>query len=215
MELHHFIRAGSRLCSLANPPLHNSGALRIPLEQMSRADQSRTADLTGTVHDRLLDVTLDRAQHGRIDDPRQYAQGIGPVQIDVARHILGQGGRDDDDVVRVARLGHVLDKEIHHPTEAGIVAHEQFGHAEKHLGRLGAVEILAGVGEVQELRDDGAAFSGVFADGGGIVEAASLLEDRRLFEVGVRGVIIGAGTLVLELEFIEGVLDLREEVVHC
>ena len=65
---------------------------------------------------------------------------------------------------------------------------------------------------MEELGDDRAAFTGTFADGGGIVEAAGFEEDGGLFEVGVGGV-VGFGGVVFEFEFVEGRGYLGEEVV--
>lgn len=40
----------------------------------------------------------------------------------------------DDDVIRVACLGDLLDEQVHHPPQVVILALEQLRHSEKHLG---------------------------------------------------------------------------------
>ena len=68
---------------------------------------------------------------------------------------------------------------------------------------------------MQQLGNDRAALSWVFAHGGGVVEASRFLEDCGLFEIGVGRVVVGAGGIVFEFELVECVLNLGEEVVHC
>ena len=162
--LNHLIGAGCRLSGFRNPSLHNSRALRVPLEKMRSRYQRGTRNLARAVDHRLLHVTLNGTKHGRVDDPRQHAEGIGAVQVHVARHILRQTRRDDDHVVGVARFGNIFDEEVNHPTKGGVVAHEELRHAEEDIGGLSAVEVLPRVSEVQELSDDRAALSGALAD---------------------------------------------------
>ena len=44
---------------------------------------------------------------------------------------LGQTGGDNDDIIRVAGLSHLLDEEVHHPPEIGIGGLEELGDPEE------------------------------------------------------------------------------------
>ena len=180
---------------------------------MRSTHQGRTTNLPAAVHHGLLHIPFNGAEHGSVNNAGQDPQRIGPVQVDITRHILGKRRGDNNNIVGVTRLGHVLDEKIHHPPQAGIVAHEQLGDPEEDLGGLSTVQILPRIRQVQQLGDDGAALAGTFADGRGIVEAARFLEDGGLFEVGVGRVVVG-GAVVFEFEFVEGLGYLGEEVVY-
>ena len=73
------------------------------------------------IHDRLLDVALDAAQHGRVDYVDQHPNRIGAVQSHRRRHVPRQAGGDDDDVRRVAQRLYLLDEEVHEPTQRRVL----------------------------------------------------------------------------------------------
>ena len=185
MELDHLVGAGRGLLGLPDPPPDDDRVLGGGVEEVRGADEGRAADHGARVHDGLLDVALDGPQHGRVDDAGQDPEGVGPVKVDVARHVLGEGAGDDDDVVRVAGLCHLLDEEVDHAAEAGILGHEELGDPEEDLGRLDGRQGLAGVVQVEQLGNDGAALAGILPDLHRVVEAARLLQHCRLLQVGV------------------------------
>ena len=131
MELNHLVGTGGGLLRLADPTADDDGVLGGGVEEVGGTDEGGGRDHAGRVDDGLLHVAFDGTQHGGIDDAGQDAEGVGTVQIDVAGHVLGEGGGDNDDIVGVAGLGNLLDEQIDHTAEAGIVGHEQLGDAEE------------------------------------------------------------------------------------
>mmetsp|Transcript_3475 Transcript_3475/g.7982 ORF Transcript_3475/g.7982 Transcript_3475/m.7982 type:complete len:219 (+) Transcript_3475:289-945(+) len=215
MELHHLVRTGRRLLRLADPPLDDGGVLRSGIEQVEGADQRRTGHHPGRVDDGLLDVPLDGPEHRRVDDAGQDAEGVGPVQIDVARHILGQARGDDDDIRAVASLVDLLDEQIRHPPQVQVARHEQLGHPKEDFCCFLSLQRLVGVlHQRQELGQHDAALLRVLPYEMIVMEDARILQHLRFFEVGVRMSPLDTLWVVVVEQLRHALGDLVEEIAH-
>lgn len=123
----------------------------------------------------LLVVALELAQHARVDDRREDAQGVGAVQRSLVEHVLDEGLRDDDQRRGLRRVSDSLKEEIHHSLQVSVTALEELRHAEENALGIRTGEALALKYEIEQLRDLVAAPLRVHADKVGIVEDAAVL----------------------------------------
>jgi len=118
-----------------------------------RRDECRRGDRGVLVDNARLDETLDRLHGGGIDDSAEGADRIGAVHdIAADRSVLHDGGRDHDDIVGRARQ--LLDDEVDHLAERGILVLEELGYAEEEGGGFLASPALAREEQQCELRQD-------------------------------------------------------------
>mmetsp|Transcript_6058 Transcript_6058/g.24078 ORF Transcript_6058/g.24078 Transcript_6058/m.24078 type:complete len:485 (-) Transcript_6058:662-2116(-) len=183
VELHERRLRVHGLLDLVAPALdHVAHAGLAGLEQVQAAAQRARCHDGVLVHDGLLEVALDlheqRASAAVLaQDLAQHAHGVGTVQVDLAVHVLHQGRRHDDHLVRAG--GELLDHEVDHPPERHVLRLEELGGREEDLGCLGLGERLALVDEVEQLGDDLRALASVELR---VVEHAALLEHGALFD---------------------------------
>ena len=103
-----------------------------------------------------------------INNATQGADGIGAVDgVGAAAGILHDGAGDHDDVLGGA--GELLDDEVNHLAQAGILVLEELRDAEEERGRLSGGELLARVEEEGDLGEEDTASSRL--DGGDVEEA--------------------------------------------
>lgn len=212
MELYHFVRTARGFLRLGDPATHHRGALGRGHEQMRGRDERSAGHLTRRIHNGLLDVALNGAEHGGVDDAHEDAQRVAAVEVYVAGHVLGEAGGDDDDVVGVAGLGDVLDEEVDHAPQRRVVAHEELGHAEEDVRRLHGAQVLPGVLQVQQLRDHGAALARVLAHGCRVMEDTRLLQHGGLLELRVGRHVVA---VLLHFELFRQLLYLLEHGAHA
>jgi hypothetical protein len=58
-------------------------------------------------------------KHNRVGDGAEGPYGGGPVAVLLPRHILGEGGGDDDHILSYA--GQLLDAQVHQPTQHSVL----------------------------------------------------------------------------------------------
>eukprot|EP00968_Pinguiococcus_pyrenoidosus_P012722 scaffold1130_cov195-Pinguiococcus_pyrenoidosus.AAC.83 len=179
MELHHLRARVHRFLHFVDPAPHH---LRRRSHEPLGRHQRRRRDEVVVVHDGLLDVALNGIEHGRIDDLREHADGVRAEEILLRVHVPGEAGRDDHDVVRIARFRHFLDEQVDHPSQIHVGALEQLRDAEEHLGDLRRREGVALDEDVQKLRDVQAALLRLLHHHLGIVEVPALLKHGRLLQ---------------------------------
>jgi hypothetical protein len=132
------------------------------------------------VDDARLDETLDCLHSGGIDDAAQGTDSVCAVH-DVAadRDVLHDGRCDHDHVV--GRAGELLDDQVDHLAQRGILVLEELRDAKEQCGGFLASPALAGEEQQRELGQDHSALSG---RDGALVEGAGILEHRRLVDLG-------------------------------
>ena len=141
VELYHFVGTARGFGGFTDPSTHHRRTFGTDRKQVTGTDtKCTTTDLSRSIDNGLFDVSFNGTEHGGIDNAHQDTQGIAPVQIDIARHVLGETRRDNNDIVRIARFRHILDEQIHHATQTGIVPHEQFGDSKKDFGGFRAAQ---------------------------------------------------------------------------
>ena len=109
-------------------PLHDLRPSGGPGE-VERGDEGGGGHGRVPVHDGLLHVPLDGLQHHRVRDRAQGSDGGCSVAILLPGHVLGQGGRHYDHILRNA--GQLLDPEVHEPPQDGVASLEQLRDGKK------------------------------------------------------------------------------------
>lgn len=104
-----------------------------------------------------LDLFDESSTKTYINDSAERADRIRSVE-DVAAHgcILHDGARDHDDIVGGA--GHLLEDEVNHLAEGGILVLEQLRDAEEEVGCFVLGEFLSSKYEESDLCEEDAAF---------------------------------------------------------
>lgn len=115
-----------------------------------------------------------------INDPTKRPNSIRPVH-DVAAHrrgVLHNAARHHNHIL--GRIGQLLDDQIDHLAEGGILVLEELADAEEERGGLVGGELLAGEEEEGDFGEEDAAFAG--RDGGGVEDAGYTPFDQRVGE---------------------------------
>lgn len=183
------------LLDFTDPSPDNRGIVPAYFEQMAAGHQGCIPHHCVLIHDGLFHIPFYGTQHGRIDDIDQYSDGVGAVQRNVASHILGKAGSDNDDIGGIAERLNLLEEKIDYAAEAWVGGNEEFGGREEEFGGfcgsecivVGTITIggnIFGIGsvvmEVEDLGDDGAAFARFFTNQFVVVKYA----ENSLFIIG-------------------------------
>mmetsp|Transcript_8893 Transcript_8893/g.18466 ORF Transcript_8893/g.18466 Transcript_8893/m.18466 type:complete len:245 (+) Transcript_8893:2431-3165(+) len=167
---------------------------------MTAGHQCRIPHHCVLIHDGLFHIPFYGTQHGRIDDIDQYSDGVGAVQRNVASHILGKAGSDNDDIGGIAERLNLLEEKVDYAAEAWVGGNEEFGGREEEFGGFcGSERIVVGtitiggnifgiesvVMEVEDLGDDGAAFAGSFANQFVVVKYACTLKHFAFLQMSI------------------------------
>lgn len=103
-----------------------------------------------------------------IDNPAEGADGVGSIDgLGAAASVLHDGAGDHDNVL--GGVGELLDDQVDHLAEAGILVLEQLRDAEEEGGGFVGRELLPGVEEKGDLGEENATSSGL--DRGAIEES--------------------------------------------
>ena len=110
-------------------------------------------------------LPLNGLQHGGIGDAAERPDCRRPVHVLFSRHVLGEGGGDDDDVLGDG--GEALDAKVDHAAENGVLRLEQLGDGKEAFRGLRGSDGLPRVDEEEDLGQGVGALAGV---DGGVVE---------------------------------------------
>lgn len=120
--------------------------------------QSSRRDGRRLVHNGSLDIPLNCLHGGSIYDAAESSNSIGAVD-DITSHgsILHNGAGNHDDIF--GGVGKLLDDQVDHLAQRGILVLEQFGDAKEEGGCFVGGELLAGREQEREFREEDATFS--------------------------------------------------------
>jgi hypothetical protein len=121
-------------------------------------DESSRRDGGSLVDNGRLDVALDGLDGRGVNDAAQGSDGIGAVD-DVAADssVLHDAAGDHDDIL--SRVGELLDDQIDHLTEGGILVLEQLGDAKEEGSSLILRKLLAGEEQQREFGEQDTTFA--------------------------------------------------------
>jgi hypothetical protein len=144
------------LCGLGLPSPHN---VLCDWEQVVGRDEGGRGDGGVLVDNARLDEALNGLHSRGVNDAAEGADGIGAV-YDVAAdgRVLHDGRGDHDDIVGRAR--ELLDDQVDHLAQRGILVLEELGDAEEEGRGFLAAPVLAGEEEEGQLGQDLDALAG-------------------------------------------------------
>jgi hypothetical protein len=159
-------------------------------KQLQSTDERSRGNRRDLVHTRLLDEALHLQQHLRVGDLAHDTQGIGAEIVIASRHVFVQAGGDDENYI--CRWPELLNKQIHHASQALVGTLEQLRAAEKDVLALVCCQHVASRNEPKQAADELHASARVDL---GVVERPHLLQHRGFVENFDGGA--GAGIVVV------------------